>query len=337
MQKTTRFPRWLLLMPFGLMLLLTLVWTGVWIYASRRAEAGIEQWLQREAQRGRVWTCPDRRIGGFPFMIRIRCEEPRFSSNQFGRPSRGTVKRLTAFVRLVDPTHLIAVADGPFVFSPDDAARVELNWSGARASVRGTPGRLSEAAVELRELVLDASAGDGSRHQARAAGLDLHARSRPEGDPATIVVGRIDKLVTPGLDRLIDNAEPLDFELQASIEKLVPALGGRPVERVEAWRQAGGEVRLVLLKASKGAMGFDVMGNLGLDDERRLAGEIRGQATGLMPLLQRFGVAPRMSGPLGGLLGGLAGDGGRLPIVLRLREGRAWFGPLPLGRLPPVY
>src|SRR5258707_986914 len=59
--------RWLLLLPFALVVLLAAAWTGVWFYAAARAEAEIAVWREREQQAGRAQDCASHSIGGRPF------------------------------------------------------------------------------------------------------------------------------------------------------------------------------------------------------------------------------------------------------------------------------
>jgi hypothetical protein len=45
--------RWLLFVPFALVVVLAAVWTGVWFYAASRAETDLAAWRQRERPAGR--------------------------------------------------------------------------------------------------------------------------------------------------------------------------------------------------------------------------------------------------------------------------------------------
>ena len=56
-QEKRRPRRWLLWLPFALLLVLAAAWSGAWFYAASLAEKKIEEWRAREAQRGRVYAC----------------------------------------------------------------------------------------------------------------------------------------------------------------------------------------------------------------------------------------------------------------------------------------
>ena len=60
-----RFAR-AILWPISLLAIAALLWTGAWFYAARFATGRIAAWIEREKGHGRVWTCPEQSIGGFP-------------------------------------------------------------------------------------------------------------------------------------------------------------------------------------------------------------------------------------------------------------------------------
>ncbi|HEY9361595.1 MAG TPA: DUF2125 domain-containing protein, partial [Xanthobacteraceae bacterium] len=58
--------RWLLFVPFAVVVVLAAVWTCVWFYAANRAEADLAALRQRERQAGRTQICTSQSIGGYP-------------------------------------------------------------------------------------------------------------------------------------------------------------------------------------------------------------------------------------------------------------------------------
>ena len=48
-------------------------WSAFWLMASQRAQAQLDTFLAKEAADGRVITCSDRRVGGYPFRLELRC------------------------------------------------------------------------------------------------------------------------------------------------------------------------------------------------------------------------------------------------------------------------
>src|SRR5262249_56906894 len=64
--------RWLLFLPFALVVLLAAAWTAVWFYAAARAETEIAVWRARERQAGRAQDCASQSIGGYSFCLQMR-------------------------------------------------------------------------------------------------------------------------------------------------------------------------------------------------------------------------------------------------------------------------
>src|SRR2546423_11878386 len=74
---------WLIATPLVLVLVLAAVWSGVWYYAAREAEARINDWQAQQAKAGHVFSCASQTVGGLPFRIAVawadstgRMEEP---------------------------------------------------------------------------------------------------------------------------------------------------------------------------------------------------------------------------------------------------------------------
>src|SRR5207253_9309171 len=65
--------RWLLFLPFVLVVVLGIGWTGLWFHAAGRAETEIAAWRERERQAGRQQDCATQTLGGYPFRIEVHC------------------------------------------------------------------------------------------------------------------------------------------------------------------------------------------------------------------------------------------------------------------------
>ena len=105
--------RWGLYLPYIVLLVLAAGWSGFWFVARDRAAATLDRVLAREAERGRVWTCPNRTIAGFPFRFELTCELPTFAGNTLRGPIEGRVTRLLALAQIYDPDLVIIRLEGP--------------------------------------------------------------------------------------------------------------------------------------------------------------------------------------------------------------------------------
>jgi hypothetical protein len=333
-QESKRFRAGLYL-PFAAMAILSLVWTGIWFYSANRAETIAEAFIAREGERGREWACPKRTISGFPFRIVISCLEPRLVLVESdGTRREGTLGALDLHARILSPGHFIAILGAPFVARDGAAGMVEIGWTSARASLRAGGESISEASIEFVGPTLAAGLPGNLDIRALAKGIDLHLRQSPGTVPGTDLVGLVQELTFAPLDHLSGTKDPVRMEFQATAPGLLPNPRTRFQDALETWRLGGHKARIVVLKASKGQAVIDLAGEIGLDEARRLEGNLQGRARGLDGLL---GSLTRRGGvDMGGLLGRLSGGQG-MPIALSLERGRMRFGPFPIAELHPLY
>lgn len=324
-----------LYLPFAAIALISLIWTGIWFFSAHRAEAIAENFIQREAERGREWACPNRRIGGFPFRIVISCAEPRLLVvDAQGTRREGRLGALDLHARILSPGHFIAVLGAPFVARDGNAGAVELNWSSARASLRAGAESITEASVEIVEPNFAAGVPNNLDIRALAKSVNIHVRRSPGDVAGTDFVAQMNDLTFAPIDHLTNTREPIRLEIQATAPGLVADPRSRFQDVLEAWRVSGKKARVIVAKASKGQATIDLAGELGLDEARRLEGNLQGRARGLDALL---GSVTRRGGiDMGGLLGRMSGGQG-MPIALSLERGRMRMGPFSLLELTPLY
>jgi hypothetical protein len=329
---------------------------GFWSFVSWRTGAEVDSWIAREARLGRAWSCPDRKIAGFPFRIELSCAAPTFTGQAEGKAISGSIGRVLAVAQVYNPTHVIVEAEGPLLLKEAGGATVQVDWTLARASVIGRPDALDRAAIELtapslKVVGLPATnllpAGELS---ARAEMADLHLRrtpGRPAEDRAYDVGSRIERAILPPLDLVLGNGDPLDADAVATVTQAEPLVGvGLPAE-LERWRNAGGRVQITTLTLAKGKKQVSATGNLGLDDARRAQGRMELTVSGMDEILQSLGLSSR-SALLGGLLAGVLGGKAQaaqpdsakpsgLTLPLKLDNGRAFIGPIAVANLVPLY
>lgn len=324
---------------------------GFWAVASWWTGREIDAWMGREAALGRIWSCPDRSIAGFPFRIEFSCASPSFTGRVDGREVSGGLGRVLAVAQIYNPSHVIVEADGPLLVTERGGPEARLEWKLARASLVGRPGALERISVELGEPKLKLAGLPGGDLAASATLADFHLRrtpGRPPEDRAYDVASRLERAVLPPLDRALNDTAPLDADAVATITQAEPLLGIGLPAALDRWRKAGGRVQVSTLSLTKARRQVSATGNLGLDDSRRVQGRMELTLSGMEDVLQNFGVGNRTA-VLGSLLAGvLSGkeppaNGGQpaarpgLTVPLRFENGKAFLGPAAVANLIPVY
>ena len=210
--------RWLLFLPFALVVLLAATWTGVWFYAATRAEAEIAVWRERERQAGRTQDCASQSIGGYPFRIEVRCGGASFELK--GTPTLQLKLPLAvAAVQVYDPELLIGEFAGPLeVSEPGRPPAGIVSWTLAQASVRGLPAGVERASLALVEpTVRDPSiAANGTVFKAQR--LELHGRQAAGStadNPLVEIALRLEAAVADKLHPLA--AKPIDADIVAIV------------------------------------------------------------------------------------------------------------------------
>jgi hypothetical protein len=344
---TARGGRAWLYLPFVLLLLVALAWTGLWFYGRHRIGFELDNYFAREATRGRVWSCPDRVIEGYPFRIVLRCSNPIFRSEQ---GARGLVEGQLGALTVIATTagafnlaHVIAEAEGPLVVSDAGQGRMTMTWKTARASFRGTPSRLERVSLDLEQSETVFAVAGFQEMKLSSDRLEAHVR---EGvDPASPntydVAIRVERFAAPPLDFLTGNRDAGDLEVDGRVLRLAGIDRRDWRASLETWRNAGGTFRIERLKFAKGAPRLEAKGDLQLDAERRLAGKLDAEFVNADLLLRQFGIGGDVGGVLGALLGGgrPRSNDRTMRLPLTLGGGRVSVGPfrIPGLELRPLY
>ena len=310
-------------------------WSAFWKVAASATDAALDEWFAAERSAGRVWTCAERTIGGYPFRIAIRCARPTFSGIVARARLIGSTGDILAAAQVFDPNLILAEIVSPLrVEGPVERGNLLLEWRDFHVGYRSRDGapRLGSLDIVAPRLKLTQGA---TEIEMSAENLDLAARP-DQAQPADGVVElSIKGAVVPFLDAVASQNSPLDLAAVATVAKIDAfshPSGGPPAER---WRRAGGNLRLTRAEFAKGALKIDATGALDLDDAHRPRGNIDIAADGLSPILDKFGI-PASVLAIGSLLSGGPKNDGRptgARLSLSLRDGRASIGPI---RLPIV-
>jgi hypothetical protein len=332
--------------PFALLLLLALGWTGLWLYGRQRVSQELDSLIARQASNGRIWACPDRRIGGYPFRIDVSCVKPTFGSDRrAGGEVSGTLERIVVTAQTagaLDLAHVVATFEGPLVVNAEGFGTTTTTWKSALASFRGHHRRLDRFSLTIAEPAVSLQPTGGQSVRMSAAGLEAHVREgvSPTEPGAYDMAIRLNNASLPPLDEVMRTTDVLNLFLDGKLLNL-PGIDRRDWwATVENWRAAGGTFRVEKFSLAKGAPRLEAKGDLRLDALKRIEGRLDASFVNAGPLLAQLGVSA--GGAAGVVLGGLLGGARpandpqrerslRLPLVFG--DGRLAVGPF---RVPGV-
>ncbi len=300
--------RWLLFVPFALVVVLAAVWTGVWFYAASRAETDLAAWRQRERPAGRTQTCASQSIGGYPFLLEVRCGGAGLELQ--GTPTlQFKLPLAVAAVQVYDPRLLIGEFTGPLEIS--EAGRepaVVVNWTLGQASVRGLPSSVERASLVLVGPTVRAASLAGNDPVLSARRLELHARQAPDSradSPAIEAALRLDAAVAEKLASMFDAAvadklgalaaKPIDADIVGTLRGL-DDLSPKPWPAwFKEWQTRGGELKIDKARLAEQDVIAVGAGALKLTARGGLDGTLRVTVVGIEKILKMLDIDRMMT------------------------------------------
>ncbi|HXW25772.1 MAG TPA: DUF2125 domain-containing protein [Xanthobacteraceae bacterium] len=359
------------ILPFVAVVALAGLWTAFWFYAASTADTMLTRWREQEMRFGRTYSCGSQSAGGYPFRIELRCDDAAVEVRAFQPALTIAAKSLMVVAQVYDPTLLVGEVTGPLtVTEAGGPETLVATWQLAQISMRGRPNapeRLSIAADDLRLYRGPEIAGVPL---AAANHMELHARvnqgSTPENPAADLVV-RVSGATAPAAGGLA--AQPLDAEVTAVLRGL-KSYAPRPLPvMLRELQAAGGRLDVSTARLAQGETIVQANGSIGLSANGRPDGTLTVTIAGFDKFMASIGglgkalpAAPapgrpalsafdRLAPALGGagrdqVAAGLLGLLGERTLLdnkpaitmpLRLSDGAATLGPIPLGHVPPLY
>jgi hypothetical protein len=243
------------------------------------------------------------------------------------------------------PNLIIAEITGPVsIADSDNPASLHADWRLAQASLAGRRGRPERLSVVLESVRLEQADGSATETLGSADHLELHlrrstgpAQDKPAVDFAVQVTGAV-------VSRGPLSGKPVDLDTTGLLRGLTDLQPKPFASRLKEWQMAGGRLELTRLRIRQGEAVAVAAGDIGLSASGRPDGAFNITMAGFDRLVRDL--AGGSGGGLQlGLLAGLAFlgrpaeiDGRRaVSLPLRFNDGAAYLGPIPLGKLDPLY
>ena len=304
------------------------LWSAAWLVLAGIVKQNID--LLAQGNGDFSLSCERLDVGGYPFRFDADCAGARIVSGDVVAEVPG----IRASVRVYAPTHVLASALGPMQLTDSfTGSRNGLAWSSLEASLRLSDWRIARASVEGRDLAwTDALFGDALI--ASSSHAELHALDMPEqhdaerGLAALAIYGRAQNAVWPGLTLSDANSE-IQLELTGLPDDV--RNWGQPSMAVD-WQNAGGLLKVVSIHGTDAASTLDAQGELRLDPQGMLDGQIAIKSSGVA---DRIG--PLLEEPWRTLVLGTPGTDGSHSNLLNFKAGALFSGLVPVAALPALF
>jgi hypothetical protein len=347
-------------------------WTWFWKFAAAEAEVAVEGWRAREAQAGRIYACGSQSMGGFPFRIEVVCSpaSAEFRSNQ--PPVEVKAGSVLVVAQVYQPNLLISEFNGPLTIADlGQAPKIVANWRLGQSSVRGTPRAPERVSFVFDEPVVNLVNAGAETNLLRARRVELHGRIA-EGsaldNPVIEVVLRLAQASAPAFNPA--TVQPVDAEIKGVMRGLGDFSPKPWAARFRELQVKGGRIDITQARIAQGDTIAIGSGSLSIDSNGQLDGQLDLTVAGLEPVLVSIGAQQavqkspnldKVAGMLNRLSPGL-GDVARqqaganlslginmlgkpatlegrnaVTLPLRLKDGTAYLGPIPLGPTPQLF
>lgn len=324
-----------------LVVIATLAWGGYWFVGSIALDRGLRAWMDERRGEGWVADYSDLRVAGFPNRF-----DTTFTDLELADPGTGLAWSLPFFQILAlsyQPNHVIAVWPNQHRISTP-RERLTVTSAKMQASLVVEPG--TDLVLDRTTLVADAlglSSSDG--WQSGAAELRLATRQTPvAANTHDIAVEALDVTLAEPFKRRLDPLGTLPSairQMRVSTEIGFDASWDRFA--IERARPQPTRIDVKDLTAIWGDLELRVAGEVSLDGSGVPTGEFTVKAVNWREMLDiavASGVLPEenrtsFENALQ-LLAGMSGRADTIDAPFTVRSGRLFFGPIPLGTMPPV-
>ena len=334
-----------LVVPGVVIAVLVIGWTIFWNFAAHEAAASLDAWIAREKHFRRVWTCPDRHIGGYPAAIAITCSRPLFDGMIFGEHYLGSLAGFVATAQFSNPDDVTINVVPPFQAEPDDkSGNLQMSWDALAVRLGGIPQNVSEVSVSGTGLTVQ---GKTSRLQAMTMkAQQAHAvftREPARQDRATHFQIDLQGTTIPAVDAYLGGSFPANVTASGDITEASFNPAKTMAQTLAQWSAAGGHIELSNFAVMRGETKLQARGTLSIDSAHNVEGQLDTKCVGFEQVLLRLGVDPAIVGAsslLATLLGGGKDDKGPQPLHLPVTftDGRVSIGPVRTNlRVPPLY
>ncbi|WP_422074968.1 DUF2125 domain-containing protein [Tranquillimonas rosea] len=322
------------------LLALALLYAGYWFVGQAMVERKLATWFQERQAAGWVAEYDSLNTSGFPSRF-----DTTITDITLADPATGVAWDAPFFQILAlsyKPNHVIvAFPHEQSIASPYDT--VAVGTEQMRGSVVFRPG--TALALDRMQFVLDGLTLDGSGWSAALDEGRFAVRQAPAQENAYEIGLDASQLVpSKQLRDALDPSGRLPEEVE--VLRLDTIVGfDRQWDRtaIEDSRPQPTAIDLSELRAEWGGMELRAAGALDIDDEGRPSGKITVKAVNWREMLQvarQAGALPEgLSDTLERglqLLAGMSGAKNTLDATLTFSEGAISFGPIPLGRVPPL-
>jgi hypothetical protein len=309
---------------------LVVLWSAAWLVLSGVIRQNVEALALADGVTTPNVSCQTLDVTGFPFRFDLDCGAARIVSGDIVVD----VPAIRASARVYAPTHLLVSALGPLQLTDSfTGTRNAVAWSALDASLRLDNWRMARGSISARDVVWsDTLFGDAVIAQSSLVEIhlmDIPEQHDPERRVASLALyAPVQNLAWPGLTLTDTNAD-VQMELSGLPDDI--RNWGDP-QVLRAMQAANGALKIVAIHGTDANSVLDAQGELRLDPQGLLEGQIGITSTGVA---ERIG--PLLEEPWRTLVLGTPTADGSHANQLNFRAGGIFSGLVPIASVPPLF
>ena len=306
-----------------------------WYWGADRLENLIETRISTIASTGVTVTCNNLEIRGFPFRIGLNCDNTSFDDTK--RRIGFTAGELRTTAQIYKPGHVISELDGPLTVTNRHSV-VEANWQSMRASSVFDISNLSRASIEAMSINMATQLATMKELQnVSAENLQMHVRENENN---------VD-IAASGVNIALENAitrSPIHID---DINFFITVHDNMEILKYDRARDSsmlyGSDMTLhdLTIKGKQNAA-VTASGPLSVSDQGIISGDVAITLTNIANLKSTISeVNPALSANFSNIINILSAlspseNPDEIQINLKIRNGMAQAGIIPLGRIPAI-
>jgi hypothetical protein len=339
MRRPTRFS----LAAFALLLVLLGAYTAYWLIIVEQIKSGVTAWAEAERTEKIDVSWERIGVGGFPFACQVSLKTATLRDRRLNPAPELRIPDLIAEARPWDFYNWrLDAPEGLSATLAAGGARPPVKLAARNVSGVLATGPQANTILWLRLGDIDAEAGETIAVSMADAWVIVPAKPpQVHTEPAIGVAVNLRQLKLASATPILgDTIDELAFAL--SVKGAVP--GGRLVQAISEWRDAGGTIELDNLQVKWGELGSTASGTIALDRELQPIGGFSGAIQGYDQILAALVQSGRMRAAEAGLarlalaMLAKAGPDGKPAITtaFTIQNGQMFLGPAKLGKAPRI-
>src|SRR6185437_8719427 len=278
-----------IVVPLAVLVGLAVIWCGVWYYAAGVANRTLTGWMATEAAAGRVYTCGQEGITGFPLSIQVRCVQAAAAFKSTQPPFDLAAKDITFTAQIWRPSVLVGDVVGPVtVAEPGRTPSFVADWASARMLVNGLPPNPQALSIDVERPHLDRGGG-GALFTADNAQLNARIVSGSiQNQPVVDVTLHFTAVTAPTVHRLL--AAPLRGDLEVVLRGFKDLEQKPLAQRFRELHDNNGAIELKSLRLTRADAILVGSGTVTVNARGRLDGTLQVAVYGLDALIPQLGI-----------------------------------------------